>query len=115
MGVDSSGNPLQTAMPRFQLKLTDLDDLIAYLHVLGAETDPGITDSELRLGVVLAAGPWFAETRAAVRFVLEAWQRDINARGGIFVRKLVLRFLDPPDNSGARIASAREFIERSSI
>jgi ABC-type branched-subunit amino acid transport system substrate-binding protein len=115
MGVDSSGNPLQTTMPRFQMKLTDLDDLVAYLHILGAETDPGITDSELRLGVVLAAGPWFAETRAAVRFVLEAWQRDINARGGIFGRKLVLRFLEPPENSGARMAAVREFIEHESL
>jgi ABC-type branched-subunit amino acid transport system substrate-binding protein len=115
MGMDSSGNPLQTAMPRFQLKITDLSDLVAYLHVLGTDTDPGIGDSELRLGVVLAAGNQFTGTRAAVRSVLEAWQRDVNDRGGIFGRKLALRFLEPPENVAARTAAFLEFIEREDI
>jgi ABC-type branched-subunit amino acid transport system substrate-binding protein len=115
MGVDSSGNPLQATMPRFQLKITDLDDLIAYLHVLGTETDPGINDSELRLGVVLAAGPQLVESRAATRSVLAAWQRDINGRGGIFGRKMVLLFLEPPEDTNARIAAVREFIDHEAI
>lgn len=115
MGLDSSGNTMDSTMPRFQMKLTDLDDLISYLHVLGSEVDPGITESELRLGVVLAAGPRFAETRAAVRFVLNAWQNDINAGGGIFGRKLVLRFLDPPEDAQQRMAAIRDFIDRESI
>ncbi|HEV2986796.1 MAG TPA: ABC transporter substrate-binding protein [Candidatus Angelobacter sp.] len=115
MGVDSSGNPLQTTMPRFQLKITDLSDLVAYLHVLGTETDPGIADSELRLGVVLAAGNQFAETRAAVRSVLEAWLKDVNDRGGIFGRKLALRFLEPPEEGAARMAALRKFIDSEDI
>ena len=115
MGVDSSGNPLQATMPRFQLKIADLDDLIAYLHMLGTETDPGIGDSELRLGVVLAAGPQFAETRAAVRSALAAWLHDINGCGGIFGRKLALHFLEPPEDIAARITAVREFIDHEEI
>lgn len=112
MGVDSSGNPLQTTMPRFQMKASDLDDLVAYLHVLGTETDPGIANAELRLGVVLPAGPPFAETRAAVRSALEAWQRDTNSSGGFFGRKIMLRFLEPPEETQARVAAVRDFIDR---
>jgi len=115
MGVDSSGNPLQGAMPRFQLKLSDMDDLMAYLQVLGSETDPGITGSELYLGVVLAPGPRLAESRAALRLVLEAWQRHINSKGGIFGRDLKLRFLEPPEDSAARIAALREFVTREPV
>ncbi len=111
-GVDSSGNPLQATMPRFQMKTADLDDLIAYLHVLDMETDPGITDSELRVGVVLPAGQSFAEVRVAVRSVLEAWQRDTNAGGGFFGRKVMLRFLEPPEETQARVAAVRQFIDR---
>jgi Periplasmic binding protein/Cytochrome c len=115
IGVDSSGNPLQGAMPRFQLKPSDMNDLIAYLQVLGLETDPGITGSEVYLGVVLAPGPRLAESRAAVRLVLEAWQRDVNNKGGIFGRNLELRFLEPPEDSAARIAALREFVTREPV
>lgn len=115
MGVDSSGNPLQTTMPRFQMKTADLDDLIAYLHVLGMETDPGLTGSELRVGVVLPAGPPFAETRAAVQSVLEAWRHDTNAGGGFFGRKVMLRFLEPPEEAQARVTAVREFIDREDL
>ncbi len=112
MGVDSSGNPLQTTMPRFQMKIADLDDLVAYLHVLGSESDPGLTDSELRVGVVLPGGSTFTETSTAVRSVLEAWQSDTNAGGGFFGRKVMLRFLEPPEETHARVAAVRQFIDR---
>jgi mono/diheme cytochrome c family protein len=35
-GLDESGKPLKTAMPRWQMSAADLDATIAYLNVLGA-------------------------------------------------------------------------------
>src|SRR5580698_6972394 len=35
MGIDSGGNTLSPAMPRYDLSLLDAKDLIAYIHQLG--------------------------------------------------------------------------------
>src|ERR1700694_4621586 len=53
MGLDSGGRPLLAPMPRFQLTYRDANDLIAFLKKLGRASDPGISDSIIRIGVLL--------------------------------------------------------------
>jgi hypothetical protein len=53
LGLDSGGRPLQSVMPRFQLSYRDANDLVAFLKKLGRVSDPGLSDSEIRIGVVL--------------------------------------------------------------
>ena len=55
MGFDAASNPLDTAMPRYQLSQEDAVDLIAYLKKIGKERDPGLTETGLRIGVLLLA------------------------------------------------------------
>jgi ABC-type branched-subunit amino acid transport system substrate-binding protein len=114
-GIDSSGVSLATIMPRYHMSSLDLTDLIAYLRVLGTDSDPGITSSELRVGVVLPAGPHFLGTRDAVSAVLDAYARKINQDGGIFGRKLTIRFFEQPDDPRRRAAETVAFLERENV
>lgn len=56
-GVDSAGNPLHAAMPRYSMAPADLDGLLAYLKVLGREDAPGVSDTTIRLATVVPEGP----------------------------------------------------------
>jgi ABC-type branched-subunit amino acid transport system substrate-binding protein len=88
MGVDPAGHKLQTAMPRYRMSLTEIDDLIAYLQALPNDSDPGLTNDTVRIGVVLPAGPHAAAAHALV----ETYAARLNRAGGIYGRKIELRF-----------------------
>ncbi|MBC3917146.1 hypothetical protein H8L32_06640 [Undibacterium sp. CY18W] len=51
-GVGSNGQVLHPLMPRYQFDAASLDDLLAYLNVIGKDT-PGVSESVLRIGVML--------------------------------------------------------------
>jgi cytochrome c553 len=89
MGIDSAAAHLQNTMPRYRMALDDMSDLLAYLEVLGSDREPGLTDDAVRLGAVLPPDP--AEARA-VRETLAAYFDRINRDGGIFGRRIDLRF-----------------------
>jgi ABC-type branched-subunit amino acid transport system substrate-binding protein len=66
------------------MSLTQMDDLIAYLQKLPQDSDPGLTDNSISLGVVVSA--------PAARSLVEAYISRLNQAGGIFGRKIDLRF-----------------------
>jgi ABC-type branched-subunit amino acid transport system substrate-binding protein len=111
MGVDSSGQKLHPVMPRYALSRADLADVIAYLKVLGEEPDPGVTDTEIRVGVVLAEGGPLAESDRAARAVLRAAFDEVNRDGGIYGRRLALVSTDAPAEPSARAARVRAFLD----
>lgn len=87
-GVDSAGNPLHAAMPRYAMAADDLSDLVAYLKVLGGESTPGVTATSVRIGTVVPESP--AGTQMAA--VLSAYFKDA---GEIHGRRVVLDVLSP--------------------
>lgn len=91
-GVDSNGNDLLIAMPRYKLSAADMADLIAYLKRIDSDLDPGLTDSSVKIGLILPSEGALAETGAAMKDVLSAYFDDLNNRGGIFSRTVDLRF-----------------------
>src|SRR5215210_3531160 len=52
-GIDSAGNPLHAAMPRYAMAPEDLSGLMAYLKVLGREEVPGVTAASVRVGTIV--------------------------------------------------------------
>jgi len=100
MGIGASGRPLPASMPRYQLRREEADDLVAFLRRLGTLRDPGLSDDALVLGVLLpgtspGAG---ASAREEVRGAALAWAAEVNARGGIYTRRVELRFVDRPSD-----------------
>lgn len=87
-GVDSSGNKLHPVMPRYGMTEQDLDDLIAYLQVLGREYEPGVNATTLRLGLLQPGGGPMAEAGREAEIALRAYFDVVNANGGIYRRRV---------------------------
>jgi ABC-type branched-subunit amino acid transport system substrate-binding protein len=114
MGFDPSGNVIAPAMPRFQMSQQDLGDLVSYLKTLGSDSDPGLSDEEIRIGVVLPPAQ-FSEMRQAVRLALGAYSEELNRQGGIFGRRMVLCFLDYPEAGEERADKIRNLLETQNL
>jgi ABC-type branched-subunit amino acid transport system substrate-binding protein len=108
LGLDSAGVPMNASMPRYSLSLEDCADLLAYLKRLGQDADPGLTDAELRVGVILP--PNAGDPGDALRGVLGAYFEALNRRGGIYHRRLAARFVALPPAAGERAAALESFL-----
>jgi ABC-type branched-subunit amino acid transport system substrate-binding protein len=97
-------------MPWYRLTREQAADLVAYLEVLGRETDPGVTDTGLRIGVVLPPASILGAS-VAMREVITAYARQVNDQGGLYGRQLALSFLTAPDEVASRAGAIRDFIE----
>jgi len=95
-GIDPAGNTLLTAMPRYRMSAEDMADLIAYLKLIETDRDPGLSDTNIEVGVVLPSKGALAETGESMRRVLAAAFEELNARGGVYNRKVSLRVFDTP-------------------
>lgn len=115
MGLDPAGNPLHVAMPRFRMNQADMADLVAYMKQLGTETDPGVGESELRIGVLLPpAGP-LSPMGQAIRSAVSARFDQVNKNGGIYGRLLTPRFLEAPGPPEQRQSWTEDFLTREKI
>ena len=85
-GLDPSGLPLGSAMPRYSVTPQESADLAAYLRQIGRRAVPGVSDDTLLLGWRAPAG---LPTTVAAQ-VLEAWAAEVNAAGGVFRRQVKL-------------------------
>jgi hypothetical protein len=86
MGLDPDGKPLHKAMPRYTLTLADASDLVAYLKALGRSTDPGLTATAVRIGVILPP----EKEGTIMREALSRHFAQVNRQGGIFGRTIEL-------------------------
>lgn len=89
-GIYPGGKQGNPAMPVYRISRPDLDDLVAYLKRLGTVRDPGLTQTAIRVGVLLSSEDAAAGPGDVVRRTLVAALSDINAQGGIYGRRLEL-------------------------
>jgi ABC-type branched-subunit amino acid transport system substrate-binding protein len=115
LGLDSGGNTLHVAMPRYRLAQPDLADLIAYLKVIAKDSDPGLTDTTIRIGTTLITSGPLAESASAVKALLTAYFDEINQRGGIFNRRIELYVAESPDSTDQRVQALRECVEDARV
>ena len=85
-GVDPAGRRLAAAMPRFEITPRQAAQLVGYLRRVGTAGDqaPGVTDSELRVAIVVRSEQEAAAHAAAAAACL----REVNAQGGVYGRRL---------------------------
>lgn len=111
-GKDPSGRPLHPGMPRYRMSDRQLDDLLAYLRIIGKgqDLDPGITSDSIVLGSVLPLTGSKAKAGARVRHALEIWAADLNSGGGVFGRSIDLRFEDSASTPSGAFAAIERLI-----
>ena len=114
-GLDSDGNDLLVAMPRFKLTAADMADLIAYMKRLESDLDPGLTDTNVKIGLVLPSTGSLADVGAAMKDVFNAYFTDINSKGGIFNRRIELQFADAGAGGVATAGVAQTFAQKEQI
>ncbi len=115
-GSDPAGNPLHLAMPRYTLQKEDLNDLIAYMKVLGSEAAPGVTNDRVRVGTLIPVSGPLAEAGQTIVKTLSAYFEDMNAGGGIFGRKLQLVAIEfDPQNTDSALASIKSRLRETSV
>jgi ABC-type branched-subunit amino acid transport system substrate-binding protein len=97
-GLDPAGNVLLPAMPRYAMSHEDFAALVAYLKHLGMERDPGLTETTIRIGMVLP--PDAGAAMAEIRSMVESYLETINRQGGIYGRRLLLSVVNFPATAG---------------
>ncbi|HEX6901537.1 MAG TPA: ABC transporter substrate-binding protein [Thermoanaerobaculia bacterium] len=115
LGLDPAGQKLHVAMPRFRMNLQDMADLTAYMKRLGTERDPGVSDTSLRVGVILPPAGSLSAMGQAVRSALTARFEALNKTGGIYGRRVEPRFLEAPAAADQRRAWTADFLQREEI
>jgi len=93
-GVDPGGNKFAVAMPTYRMPQEDMANLIAYLKRIESDTDPGLTDHTIVLGTVLPDKTAMSGLAQSIGDVLQSYFAEVNARGGIYNRKIELRVLN---------------------
>ena len=114
-GLDPAGNKLLPVMPRYVMSREDLADLTVYIARLGKDRDPGITENTLVIGTVLPATGVLAETGLAVKAVLIAYFAEINSAGGIYDRRVELKFAETADTPAATRKSVETFLTSEQV
>ena len=114
-GLDPAGNKLLAVMPRYQMSSTDLADLIAYLKRIGETKERGVADDAINIGVIVpAAGP-LSSLGEAVKATTSALFAEVNKEGGIYNRKINLKFVETSESKEATAKNVRRFIEDQQI
>ena len=114
-GVDPDGNPLDAAMPRYNISDDDMADLIEYLKIMDSQADPGMTNDSIRLGTVLPMEGQHAGLGNTMRDVIEAYFSTVNAAGGVHGRELELVVGPWGSTDDPVIWAARDLVDRDPV
>ncbi|MGZ7100177.1 MAG: ABC transporter substrate-binding protein, partial [Candidatus Angelobacter sp.] len=68
---------------------------------------PGVTANSITIGSLAPVTGENAETGSAVKAVLTAYFDDLNQRGGLYGRRIVLRFAESGGDSATALKNAR--------
>lgn len=104
-GTDPAGNKLMNVMPRYQMTSGDMADLIAYLKRLGRDLDPGVYENKIVIGTAVPMKGALAEMGQAVKAATSAFFDELNSRGGIYNRRVDLKFTETGETPSATRAN----------
>jgi ABC-type branched-subunit amino acid transport system substrate-binding protein len=110
-GLDPAGNKLLNVMPRYQMSREDLTDLIAYLKRVGHDRDPGVNENSITIGTIVPTRGELAGVGQAIKAVLVAFFTEVNSQGGIYNRKIELKFIETADTPATTAANVRRFVQ----
>jgi len=112
-GFDPAGVELHPGMPRYKMSAPQLEDLIAYLRVVGEEEvfDPGVDPEVIRFGSVLPLSGAKESTGTSIRKALEAWSEQLSIQG-IYGRKIEWVFEDSASTREGTVTALKRIVEK---
>jgi hypothetical protein len=84
-GINADGGRLKTTMPRYELGMSEVQALSAYLQSIQSQPESGIDDGTIWVSLIL---PNNSELAYAIREVTELYISELNQIGGIFQRSI---------------------------
>ena len=116
-GVDASGVPLHSGMPRYRFTEQQAKAVVAYLKKIGTEedSDPGVSAQSITVGAALPLSGPLAGIGQDAQAVIEGYFRDLNERGGVYGRQIRLMVEDAGSNSAQLEAATARLIEREQV
>lgn len=114
-GTDPAGNRLLSVMPRYAMSREDLADLIAYLGRLGRDRDPGISETKIVIATAVPAKGPLAEMGQAIKAVTSAFFDDLNNHGGIFSRRIELKFVETAETAAGTRANVERLLSDEEV
>jgi ABC-type branched-subunit amino acid transport system substrate-binding protein len=114
-GKDPAGSQLQTVMPRYNMSREDLADLTSYLKRLGSDRDPGVSDHTIVIGTVAPSTGALAGMGQAVKAVTTAFFDALNGEGGIYNRRLELKFVETAETPAATRANVERLVRDEQV
>ncbi|HST79294.1 MAG TPA: ABC transporter substrate-binding protein [Verrucomicrobiae bacterium] len=114
-GVDPAGHQLGLTMPRFRMSDADLNSLIEYLHILGNESDPGLTNSSIHIGSIIPADGPMAATASGFAGLLQAYFKQMNHDGGIYGRQIEFSIFKAKGTPREIAAAAEKFVREQKV
>ena len=109
-GIDASGVPLHSGMPRYRFTEQQAKAVVAYLKKIGTEedSDPGVSAQSITVGAALPMSGPLAGIGQDAQAVMEGYFRELNERGGVYGRQIRLVVEDTRSNpSELEAATAR--------
>ncbi len=90
-GTTPDGRALHPMMPRYPLTDSEIESLVAYLGELDHPAVPGVNELEIRIGLNFPESGELIPLAEAIRQALQEYIGEVNRRGGIWGRKLILQ------------------------
>jgi ABC-type branched-subunit amino acid transport system substrate-binding protein len=106
---------LELALTRYQMANDDMADLVAYLKRVGHDRDPGLTEKSITVGTIVPIKGELAGVGQAVKATLVAFFDEVNSRGGIYNRKVELKFVETAETPAATAANLRRLIQDEQV
>jgi len=115
-GLDPAGNDLDQAHPLYEMEREDLEDLVAFIKVMDRAPVPGVTDNEVRVGILLPEQGPLAGAGEEVSALLSGFFAEANSRGGVYSRRLhLVPVAFDPARPGSAEEAARELVEKKEV
>jgi ABC-type branched-subunit amino acid transport system substrate-binding protein len=103
------------AMPRYVMSREDLADLVAYLHLLGKDLDPGVSENKIVIGTLAPSTGALAELGRAVTATTNAVFEELNSQGGIYGRRLELQVVETAETPAATRAKVETLLKERRV
>jgi len=116
-GVDVSGAPLHSGMPRYRFNEQQVDAVVAYLKKIGTEedSDPGVTTDTITVGAALPLSGPLAGIGQDAQSIMEGYFRSLNERGGVYGRQIRLIVEDMGSNPSQSEAATARLIKTGQV
>jgi ABC-type branched-subunit amino acid transport system substrate-binding protein len=114
-GYDPAGNDLGPSMPLYTMSEDDLEDLIAYMKKLQTDFDPGLSETEIRIGTVLPTRGQMAIIGQGILEVIAAYFEKTNAQGGIYNRRLRLVETSYDNTKESHLSAATSLVSEGDV